>query len=875
MATKVRIDQQRQLFARSERVKGIDFHPTEPWILTTLYSGHVYIWSYETQAVIKTFELTDVPVRAGRFIARKNWIVCGSDDFQLRVYNYNTSEKITSFEAHPDYIRAIVVHPSQPFVLTASDDMTIKLWDWEKGWRCVQVFEGHSHYVMGLAINPKDTNTFASACLDRTVKIWSLGSGTPNFTLEAHETKGVNHVDYYPQSDKPYLLTTSDDRTVKVWDYTTKALIATLEGHTSNVSFACYHPELPVIISGSEDGTVKIWHANTYRLEQSLSYGLERAWCVSYQRGRQGVAMGFDDGAVVVKMGREEPAVSMDGFGKVIWARHSEIQTAVIKGGDKSLKDGQPLTLPTKDLGSTEIYPQSLIHSPNGRFVAVCGDGEYIIYTALALRNQAFGSALDFAWASKENDKDYAIRESALSVKVFRNFKERTTGPLNVGFRAEGLSGGVLLGVKGQGGIGLFDWETGQLVRRIEVYPKSVYWSESGELVTLACEDTFYVLRFSRENYVAALQAGEVDDDGVEAAFEVITDINESVRTGQWVGDCFVYTNSTNRLNYLVGDQTYTISHFDQPMYVLGYLPRDGRVYVADKDVSVISFALSLSVVEYQTLVLRGDLDSANEMLSDIPEDQKNKIARFLEGQGYKEQALEVATDPEHRFDLALSLGQLDVALDLARKADVEHKWRTVGDAALTAWNLVLAGECFSNARDLGSLLLLHSSTSNTEGLRSLAEKADHAGSNNIAFSCLWQLADIDGCIDLLLRTNRVAEAVLFAQTYKPSRAAHVASRWKQSLEQGGKGKVARMIGMPPGAEGADDELFPEWEEYIRLENEAPTEALVDLSNGADEEAGTEADAAVNGASAEADAEAETPDTDADDVPSPQTETEV
>ena len=120
---------------------------------------------------------------------------------------------------------------------------------------------------MGLAINPKDTNTFASACLDRTVKIWSLGSPHANSTLDAHDQKGVNHVDYYPHSDKPYILTTSDDRTVKVWDYTNKSLIATLEGHTSNVSFACYHPELPVIISGSEDGTVKIWHANTYRLE--------------------------------------------------------------------------------------------------------------------------------------------------------------------------------------------------------------------------------------------------------------------------------------------------------------------------------------------------------------------------------------------------------------------------------------------------------------------------------------------------------------------------------------------------------------------------------------------------------------------------------
>jgi WD40 repeat protein len=89
-----------------------------------------------------------VPVRAGRFVARKNWIVAGSDDFQLRVINYNTSEKVTSFEAHPDYIRAIAIHPTQPFCLTASDDMTIKLWDWEKAWKCVQVFDGHSHYVM-------------------------------------------------------------------------------------------------------------------------------------------------------------------------------------------------------------------------------------------------------------------------------------------------------------------------------------------------------------------------------------------------------------------------------------------------------------------------------------------------------------------------------------------------------------------------------------------------------------------------------------------------------------------------------------------------------------------------------------------------------
>ncbi|RKF61633.1 Coatomer subunit beta' [Erysiphe neolycopersici] len=811
----MRLDVKRQLLARSERVKGIDFHPTESWILTTLYSGHVYIWSYETQAIVKIFELTDVPVRAGRFVARKNWIVCGSDDFQLRVYNYNTSEKITSFEAHPDYIRAIVVHPSQPFILTASDDMTIKLWDWEKAWKCVQVFEGHSHYVMGLAINPKDTNTFASACLDRSVKIWSLGSSTANFTLEAHETKGVNHVDYYPQSDKPYLLTTSDDRTVKIWDYTTRSLIATLEGHSSNVSFACYHPELPIIVSGSEDGTVKIWHANTYRLEQSLSYGLERAWCVSYQRGKQGIAVGFDEGAIVVKMGREEPAVSMDSSGKLIWARHGEVVSSMIKGGDSSLKDNDPISLPTKELGTCEIYPQTLLHSSNGRFVSVCGDGEFIIYTALAWRNKAFGSALDFVWGSKENSNDYAIRESSTIVKIFKNFIEKPGG-VDVGFQADGLTGGVLLGIKGQGGISFFDWQTGGLVRRIEVDPRDVYWSETGELVTIACEDTFYVLRFSRESYVTALREGEVEDDGVESAFELITDINESVRTGEWVGDCFIYTNSTNRLNYLVGDQTYTISHFDQPMYLLGYIQRDSRIYLVDKDINLTSFSLSLSVVEYQTLILRGDLESAAELLPSISSEHLNKIARFLEGQGHKELALDVANDPEHKFELALSLGQLPIALELAREANVEHKWKTIGDAALIAWDISLAAECFNNAKDLGSSLLLYTSTGDIDGLRTLSAQAMEAGAHNVAFTCQWYLSNLDECIDILVKTGRIAEAVLFSQTYKPSSTSKIVELWKRSLEKEKKSRIAKLLGDP----ATDKDLFPEWDEFLRLENE-------------------------------------------------------
>ena len=77
--------------------------------------------------------------------------------------------------------------------------------------------------------------------------------------------------------------------------------------------------------------------------------------------------------------------------------------------------DGERLPLVVKDLGSCDIYPGTLVHSPNGRFVAVCGDGEYIIYTALAWRNKSYGSALSFVWG--EDSNIFATRDSSSSIR--------------------------------------------------------------------------------------------------------------------------------------------------------------------------------------------------------------------------------------------------------------------------------------------------------------------------------------------------------------------------------------------------------------------------------------------------------------------------
>lgn len=129
-------------------------------------------------------------------------------------------------------------------------------------------------------------------------------------------------------------------------------------------------------------------------------------------------------------------------------------------------------------------------------------------------------------------------------------------------------------------------------------------------------------------------------------------------------------------------------------------------------------------MIQYQTAVLRGDLESAASLLPSIPSDQRGRIARFLESQDLKELALEVSTDAEQKFDLAIQLGKLDIATELARELDSEARWRNLGDVALSNWKFDLAEECLQKAKDLSGLLLFYSSSNNRDGMRKVADEA-------------------------------------------------------------------------------------------------------------------------------------------------------
>ena len=85
-----------------------------------------------------------------------------------------------------------------------------------------------------------------------------------------------------------------------------------------------------------------------------------------------------------------------------------------------------------------------------------------------------------------------------------------------------------------------------------------------------------------------------------------------------------------------------------------------------------------------------------------------------------------------------------------------------VADLALEQGEFMIAEEAMLNSKDYNSLLLYYTCISNREKLEFLAGKADEDGYTNCAFAAYFEINNIDKCIEILIKNQRIAEATLF-----------------------------------------------------------------------------------------------------------------
>jgi len=131
-------------------------------------------------------------------------------------------------------------------------------------------------------------------------------------------------------------------------------------------------------------------------------------------------------------------------------------------------------------------------------------------------------------------------------------------------------------------------------------------------------------------------------------------------------------------------------------------------------------------------------------------------------------------------------LNKTEEAFVIAEDQQSVEKWKKVGDSALLLGYFELAETCFKKSKDFNSLFLFYSSYGDEEGLKYVYTEAEKEGKYNIAYESAFLLAMPEACVQILVKSKRVAEAAMFARSYCPDMIPSLMKEWGELLKTNG-----------------------------------------------------------------------------------------
>jgi ribosome assembly protein RRB1 len=172
----------------------------------------------------------------------------------------------------------VYVHPCEGYAMDwspcvagrlASGDCQSKIYLWEPGqagkWSINGPLKGHEASVEDLQWAPGEATVFASASVDKTVRIWDTRAKSAQITFSAHEAD-VNVISWNRQT--MYMLASGgDDGHMRVWDLRslqpsvqTATPVANFTLHRGPITSVEWAPfEASMLSTTSADDTLAIW----------------------------------------------------------------------------------------------------------------------------------------------------------------------------------------------------------------------------------------------------------------------------------------------------------------------------------------------------------------------------------------------------------------------------------------------------------------------------------------------------------------------------------------------------------------------------------------------------------------------------------------
>lgn len=140
-------------------------------------------------------------------------------------------------------------------------------------------------------------------------------------------------------------------------------------------------------------------------------------------------------------------------------------------------------------------------------------------------------------------------------------------------------------------------------------------------------------------------------------------------------------------------------------------------------------------------------------------------VIAYLQKKGYSEIALHFVKDSKTRFDLAIECGDLEVALETAKKIDNENTWKLLGEEALKQGHHEILEMTYQKIKCYDKLSFLYMLVGNDDKLKKMAKIAEVRGDVDGRYNIGLMLGDIEDQINLLKSVGQVQLAYLTAKT--------------------------------------------------------------------------------------------------------------
>uniref|UniRef100_A0A0E0KI52 Coatomer subunit alpha n=1 Tax=Oryza punctata TaxID=4537 RepID=A0A0E0KI52_ORYPU len=792
---------------KSNRVKGLSFHPRRPWILASLHSGVIQMWDYRMGTLLDRFDEHDGPVRGVHFHATQPLFVSGGDDYKIKVWNYKTHRCLFTLHGHLDYIRTVQFHHEYPWIVSASDDQTIRIWNWQSR-TCVAVLTGHNHYVMCASFHPKE-DLVVSASLDQTVRVWDIGAlrkktvspaddilrltqmntdlfggvdAVVKYVLEGHD-RGVNWASFHPTL--PLIVSGADDRQVKLWRMNdTKAWeVDTLRGHMNNVSCVMFHAKQDIIVSNSEDKSIRIWDATKRTGIQTFRREHDRFWILSAHPEMNLLAAGHDSGMIVFKLERERPAFSVSGdtvfYVKDRFLRFFEFTTQ---------KEVQ--LAPIRRPGSVSLNqsPKTLSYSPTENAVLICSDvdgGSYELYIvpkdsagrADYLQDAKKGAGGSAVFVARNR---FAVLEKSSNQVLVKNLKNEIVkkSPLPIATDAIYYAGTGNLLCKAEDRVTIFDLQQRLILGELQAPSvKYVVWSSDMESVALLSKHAVVIankklVHRCTLHETIRVKSGAWDENGV-----------------------FIYT-TLNHIKYcLPNGDSGIIKTLDVPIYItrvignnIFCLDRDGKNKLVTVDASEYIFKLALLRKRY------------DHVMSMIKNSQLcgQAVISYLQQKGFPEVALHFVKDEKTRFNLALESGNIQIAVASAKEIDDKDHWYRLGIEALRQGNVGIVEYAYQRTKNFERLAFLYLITGYMDKVGFMCKIAGQNNNLMGQFHNALYLGDAMKRVEILENAGQLPLAYITAATHGLTEIAdRLAAELGENIPSLPEGKTRSLL-IPP-----------------------------------------------------------------------------